>query len=80
MNTSWTRRRGSGAPADSEFDDLMLDSQLKQRAEPGADVHPTAKESGQLTLEGDEVQQCGPRLEVHEEVEVARIVRRIAGD
>lgn len=58
----------------------MLDPSVKRRAETGTDVDPTAEEGRQVSLEGHKVEQCAPRLEVHEQVDVARPVGRLAGD
>lgn len=49
-------------------------------AEAGADVDPAPEERGQVKLEGHEVQQCPTGLEIDEEVEVACVIVRLAGD
>ena len=58
----------------------MLDTRVRRRAEAGTDVDPATEERRQLALEDHEVQQRATRLEVHEQVEVARVVGRLSGD
>lgn len=66
-------------PLTSELDNLMLDPSVKPRAEAGTDVDSAAEEGHQVSLQGHEVEQGAPRLKVHEQVEVARVVGRVAG-
>ena len=63
----------------SEFDNLILDPSVKRRAQTCTDVDPPAEEGSQISLEGHKVQQCAPRLELYEQVEVAR-AGRVTGD
>jgi hypothetical protein len=67
-------------PVISELDNLMPDPSVKRRAEAGTHVDPATEERRQVSLEGHEVQQGATRLEVHEHVEVARVVGRLSGD
>lgn len=64
----------------SEFDNLMLDLLVKRRAEAGTDVDPASEEGRQVSLEGHKVEQRAPLLQVYKQVEVARVVGRIARD
>jgi hypothetical protein len=64
----------------SEVDNLTLDPSVKGWAEAGADIDPAAEERHQVSLEGHEVQQCATRLDVYQQIEVARVVGRLAGD
>ena len=63
----------------SELDNLMLDPSVKPRAEAGTDVDRAAEEGHQVSLQSYEVEQGASRLEVYEQVEVARVVGRVAG-
>jgi hypothetical protein len=84
MNRRRTRRGHSSRitcePLTSELDNLTLDPSVKRRAEAGTDVDPATDERRQVSLEGHEVQQGAPRLEIYEQVEVARVVGRLSGD
>lgn len=84
IDRRWTRRghtaRIGRDPLTSGFDNLMLDTRVRRRAEAGTDVDPATEERRQLALEDHEVQQRATRLEVHEQVEVARVVGRLSGD
>jgi hypothetical protein len=80
MNWSWTHTVDQVRLLTSELDDLMLDPSVKPRAEAGTDVDPATDERCEVSLEAYEVQQGASRLEVYEQVEVARVVGRLARD